>query len=113
LEDAGANIASEIGMPYSDPIADGPAIQESINRRWRRSVSLKFFESNYKESVKLSRYLLLTLMGYINPVIQFGIEAAKCQEVGVDGLILPDLPMGEYIEEYAETFKRYGLLNTF
>jgi tryptophan synthase alpha chain len=54
-------------------------------------------------------------MGYINPVIQFGIEnfCKKCQEVGVDGLILPDLPMGEYIEDYEETFKKYGLLNTF
>jgi tryptophan synthase alpha chain len=54
-------------------------------------------------------------MGYINPVLQFGIEAfcRKCQEAGIDGLILPDLPMQEYLDDYKETFERYGLLNIF
>jgi tryptophan synthase alpha chain len=113
LEDAGADIV-EIGMPYSDPIADGPTIQESNQQALESGMSLKvLFEQlqGIRETVSLP----IVLMGYINPVIQFGIEnfCKKCQEVGVDGLILPDLPMNEYIEEYAETFKKYGLLNTF
>ncbi|MFB0946239.1 MAG: tryptophan synthase alpha chain [Spirosomataceae bacterium] len=113
LEDAGADIV-EIGMPYSDPIADGPTIQESNQQALESGMSLKvLFEQlqGIRETVSLP----IVLMGYINPVIQFGIEnfCKKCQEVGVDGLILPDLPMDEYVEDYATTFKKYGLLNTF
>lgn len=113
LQEAGADIV-EIGMPYSDPIADGPTIQDSNQVALENGMSLKvLFEQlqGIRETVSLP----IVLMGYINPVIQFGIEnfCKKCQEVGVDGLILPDLPMDEYVEDYAATFKKYGLLNTF
>ncbi len=113
LQTAGVDIV-EIGMPYSDPIADGPTIQDSNQVALEGGMSLKvLFEQlqGIRETVSLP----IVLMGYINPVIQFGIEnfCKKCQEVGIDGLILPDLPMDEYIEDYAETFKKYGLLNTF
>lgn len=104
----------EIGMPYSDPIADGPTIQDSNQVALENGMSLKvLFEQlqGIRETVSLP----IVLMGYINPVIQFGIEnfCQKCQEVGIDGLILPDLPMDEYVEDYAAMFKKYGLLNTF
>lgn len=113
LQQAGADIV-EIGMPYSDPIADGPTIQDSNQQALENGMSLKvLFEQlqGIREAVSFP----IVLMGYINPVIQFGIEnfCKKCQEVGVDGLILPDLPMNEYVEEYAATLKKYGLLNTF
>ncbi len=112
--DGGADLI-EIGLPFSDPIADGPTIQESSARgigEWNdtRFISL----SSLKTFGKLYRCRVL-LMGYINPILQFGFEAfcKKCQEVGVDGLILPDLPMYEYEETYKEVLDQYGLYNVF
>ena len=113
LEQSGADIA-EIGMPYSDPVADGETIQESNHQALLNGMSLKtLFEQLAGMRKTLS--IPVVLMGYINPVIQFGIEnfCKKCQEVGVDGLILPDLPMDEYLAEYKPVFDKYGLLNIF
>lgn len=113
LEESGADIA-EIGMPYSDPVADGETIQESNHQALQNGMSLKtLFEQLAGMRQTLS--IPVVLMGYINPVIQFGVEefCQKCQEVGVDGLILPDLPMDEYLAEYKATFDKYGLLNIF
>lgn len=113
LQTAGVDIV-EIGMPYSDPIADGPTIQDSNQVALENGMSLKvLFEQ--LQVIRETVSLPIVLMGYINPVIQFGIEnfCQKCQEVGIDGLILPDLPMEEYVEDYAAMFKKYGLLNTF
>lgn len=113
LQAAGADIV-EIGMPYSDPIADGETIQESNQTALENGMSLKLLFEQLADMRKTIT-LPVVLMGYINPVIQFGVEnfCKKCREVGVDGLILPDLPMDEYVEEYAELFKKYGLKNTF
>ncbi len=113
LEEAGADIA-EIGMPYSDPVADGETIQQSNQIALENGMSLKvLFEqlSGIRQKVSIP----IILMGYINPVIQFGIEnfCEKCKEVGVDGLILPDLPMEEFDNEYKAIFDKYGLLNIF
>ncbi len=113
LQEAGADIA-EIGMPYSDPVADGETIQQSNQIALENGMSLKvLFEqlTGIRQKVNIP----IILMGYINPVIQFGIEdfCKKCQEVGVDGLILPDLPMDEFDEEYKAIFEKYGLLNIF
>lgn len=113
LEESGADII-EVGIPFSDPVADGPTIQESNKIALDNGISLKLiFEqlSEIRNSVKIP----IILMGYINPVLQFGLEAfcAKCKDVGVDGLILPDLPMQEYLDEYKSTFEAYGLLNIF
>lgn len=113
IQDGGADIA-EIGMPYSDPIADGETIQQSNNVALHNGMSLaKLFEQLAPMREKVT--IPVILMGYINPVLQFGVEAfcQKCSEVGVDGLILPDLPMQEYIEEYKPIFDRYGLHNIF
>jgi tryptophan synthase alpha chain len=113
LEDAGADII-EIGMPYSDPVADGETIQQSNQVALDNGMTVKLlFEqlAGIRERVSLP----IVLMGYVNPVIQFGVEefCKKCQEVGVDGVILPDLPILEYEENYKSTFEKYNILNTF
>ncbi len=113
LQEAGADIA-EIGMPYSDPIADGETIQQSNQVALDNGMSLKvLFEQLSDMRTKVSMPIIL--MGYINPVLQFGIEAfcEQCQAVGVDGVILPDLPIDEYYEDYKPIFDKYGILNIF
>ncbi|WP_114750102.1 tryptophan synthase subunit alpha [Pleomorphovibrio marinus] len=113
LEKAGADII-ELGVPYSDPIADGPTIQDSNTLALQNGMSLnKLFEQLAKMREDIS--LPVIAMGYLNPVVQYGIEkfCKKCQEVGVDGLIIPDLPMKQYISEYKDVFDAYGLRNTF
>lgn len=113
LEKSGADLV-EIGMPYSDPVADGETIQMSNDRALENGMTVKLlFEqlADLRNKVKLP----VLLMGYINPVLQYGIEAfcKKCAEVGVDGLILPDLPMDVYQNEYQSIFDKYGILNIF
>ena len=113
IESAGADII-EVGVPYSDPIADGPTIQDSNQIALDNGMSLKkLFEQ--LEEMRQSVSLPVVLMGYLNPIIQYGMEAfcKKCQEIGVDGLILPDLPMQQYLDEFKEVFDKYDLRNTF
>ena len=113
LEEAGADML-EIGMPFSDPVADGPTIQESSQQALDNGMTIeKLFEQ--VQELRQSVSVPVLLMGYINPVIQFGIErfCKKCAEVGIDGLILPDLPMQEYLTSYAEIFQSNGLHNIF
>ena len=102
----------EIGMPFSDPVADGPVIQHSSLVALNNGMTIKkLFEQlkGIREKVDIP----LILMGYLNPVIQFGVEefCKKCAEVGIDGLILPDLPMNIYLEEFKDLFEQYGLHN--
>ena len=113
LQEAGADLV-EIGMPYSDPVADGETIQASNQQALENGMSVKkLFEQlrGMREEINLP----VLLMGYVNPVIQFGIEnfCRQCAEVGVDGLILPDMPVDEYLEEYKPIFDKYGVLNIF
>lgn len=104
----------EIGLPFSDPLADGPTIQESSTIALHNGMTsqLLFDQlSTIRESVKIP----LIIMGYFNPMLQFGIEAfcQKCAEIGIDGLIIPDLPVDVYAEKYKATFEKYGLINVF
>lgn len=113
LEKSGADMI-EIGMPFSDPMADGPVIQQSSLKALNNGMTLKLlFEQlkNIRKEVKIP----LLLMGYLNPVFRFGIEAfcVKCKEVGIDGLILPDLPIDEYEQTYKPIFETNGLSNIF
>ncbi|WP_128548820.1 tryptophan synthase subunit alpha [Larkinella soli] len=113
LSEAGVDLI-EIGMPYSDPVADGETIQQSNQKALENGISIKrLFEqlSGIREKVKVP----ILLMGYLNPVVQFGVEdfCRRCAEVGIDGLILPDLPVDVYKEEYKGIFDRYGILNIF
>jgi len=113
IEAGGADII-EIGVPYSDPVADGPTIQESNLVALENGISLKkLFEqlADFRKKITIP----VVMMGYLNPIIQYGMEAfcKKCQEVGIDGLILPDLPMQQYLDDYKALFEKYGLVNTF
>jgi len=91
----------EIGMPFSDPVADGPVIQQSSLVALQHGMSIRKLFEQLKD-IRQSVDIPLILMGYINPVLQYGVEAfcQKCNEVGIDGLIIPDLPMDVYEEEY-------------
>lgn len=113
LEAAGADML-EIGFPFSDPLADGPVIQHSSEVALKNGMSVeRLFDQLRGLRRKVSIPVLL--MGYLNPVMQYGIErfCASCAECGVDGLILPDLPMAEYESSYREVFRRHGLSNVF
>ena len=113
LQNSGADII-EIGMPYSDPVADGPTIQASNMKALKNGMSINLLFEQLKK-IRETVYIPLILMGYINPVLQYGVSrfCQKCEEIGIDGLILPDLPMSEYLEEYKSTFEEHGLKNIF
>jgi len=109
IQEAGADII-ELGMPYSDPLADGPVIQASSSVALRNGMGLeKLFEQ--LKDMRKSVNVPVILMGYMNPVLQFGFErfCAMAAAVGVDGLILPDLPEFEFETEYGPIIRRYGL----
>ena len=113
LEVAGVDII-EIGIPYSDPIADGPTIQDSSQKALDAGMSLKLLMRQLQDLRKHIKIPVI-LMGYFNPVLQYGFTkfCQDCKEVGIDGVILPDLPMQEYAEMYQGTFEDYGIYNIF
>jgi tryptophan synthase alpha chain len=111
LADSGADMI-EIGMPFSDPMADGPVIQRSNEKALQNGMTLKLLFrqlSNIRKEVQIP----LLLMGYLNPVLQFGVGnfCRKCKESGIDGVILPDLPPLVYTEQYLTFFEKYNLYN--
>ncbi|HJT73155.1 MAG TPA: tryptophan synthase subunit alpha [Chitinophaga sp.] len=109
LQAAGADLI-ELGMPFSDPLADGPVIQDSSTRAIKNGMSLRVLFEQLKDFRK-EISVPVVLMGYLNPVLLYGIEnfCKKCAEVGVDGVILPDLPMEEYESDYKAIFEQNGL----
>jgi tryptophan synthase alpha chain len=113
LQEAGADLI-EIGIPYSDPVADGPTIQGSNKIALDNGMSLRRLMEQLK-GLRSEIKVPVVLMGYVNPIVQYGIEAfcRDCEEVGIDGLILPDLPMYEYLNFYKPTFEKHGLHNIF
>ena len=113
LETAGADLI-EIGIPFSDPLADGPTIQKSGEKALENGISLNLIFEQLKE-IRKEVSTPLVFMGYLNPILKFGIKrfAEKCAEVGIDGLILPDLPLQEYMNEFKETFEACKLSNIF
>ena len=104
----------EIGLPFSDPLADGPTIQDSSTRALKNGMTTDVLFDQLKD-IRKTIQIPLVLMGYFNPMMQYGIEkfCKRCQEVGIDGLIIPDLPVNVYHERYQKTFESYGLLNMF
>ena len=113
LEAAGVDMI-EIGIPFSDPIADGPVIQESNKIALDNGMTVKLLLEQVKEIRKTVKTPII-LMGYLNPVMQYGVEKF-CKDAaanGVDGLILPDMPMDEYLTTYKSMFEANGLCNTF
>jgi tryptophan synthase alpha chain len=109
IQDSGADII-ELGMPYSDPLADGPVIQSSSGVALLNGMTLEVLFGQL-EGMRKSIHVPVILMGYMNPVLQFGFErfCARAAEVGVDGLILPDLPEYEFETEYGPIIHKYGL----
>jgi tryptophan synthase alpha chain len=109
LQENGADII-ELGMPYSDPLADGPVIQQSSTIALTNGMTIKrLFEQlkDFREAISIP----VLLMGYMNPVLQYGFESfcADAAAAGIDGLILPDLPEHEFETEYGSIMKKHGL----
>lgn len=104
----------EIGLPFSDPLADGPTIQESSTKALQNGMTTeKLFSQldNIREQIDIP----LIFMGYFNPMMQYGIEkfCQRCEAIGIDGLIIPDLPVDVYNEEFKNLFEQHGLFNMF
>jgi tryptophan synthase alpha chain len=109
LQESGADLI-ELGMPYSDPLADGPVIQHSGSIALSNGMTIATLFKQLKDFRKTVTVPVI-LMGYMNPVMQYGFEkfCADAASVGVDGLILPDLPQYEFETEYGAIIKKYGL----
>jgi tryptophan synthase alpha chain len=104
----------EIGLPFSDPLADGPTIQESSTQALYNGMTTQVLFDQLID-IRKTVSIPLVIMGYYNPMLQFGMEnfCQKCAEIGIDGLIIPDLPVDVYANEYKTTFEKYGLKNIF
>lgn len=113
LEKSGVDFI-EIGLPFSDPLADGPIIQASSTQALKNGMTSEVL---FKQLIDIRKTVSISLliMGYFNPIFQYGVEAfcKKCQEVGINGLIIPDLPVDVYNEQYKATFEKYDLINVF
>jgi len=104
----------EIGIPFSDPIADGPTIQSSSHIALNNGMNLKLLLEQVK-TIRNTNNIPIILMGYVNTVLQFGVEkfCVEASACGVDGVIFPDLPLEEYLESYEEHFQKNNLSNIF
>lgn len=111
LEKSGVDMI-EIGMPFSDPLADGPTIQDSSTQALKNGMHTQKLFDQIK-SIRNEVSIPLIIMGYFNPIFQYGVEAfcKSCKKVGIDGLIIPDLPVDVYHKNYKSIFESYGLKN--
>jgi tryptophan synthase alpha chain len=113
LEKNGVDLI-EIGMPFSDPLADGPTIQQSSEVALRNGMTIpKLFEQ--LKDIRKHTQIPLVLMGYLNPVMQYGVEkfCLEASEIGIDGIILPDLPLADYVREYKSLLEKHQLNMVF
>ncbi|MER3499608.1 MAG: tryptophan synthase subunit alpha [Chitinophagaceae bacterium] len=116
LQQRGADMV-EIGIPYSDPLADGPVIQQSSSKALQNGMTIEtlFAQLNdFRKDASLADFPVI-LMGYLNPVLQYGFEkfCSDASSLGVDGLIIPDLPQHEFEREYGSIIRKYGLNFSF
>lgn len=113
LQAAGVDMI-EIGLPFSDPLADGPTIQESSTQALRNGMTTNKLFSQL-EGIRGHIDIPLVIMGYFNPMMQYGIEkfCQRCEAIGIDGLIIPDLPVDVYNDKYKSLFDQHGLYNMF
>jgi tryptophan synthase alpha chain len=109
LQEHGIDMA-EIGIPFSDPMADGPVIQHSADAALKNGMTLRLLFEQLKEARPAVRMPLI-LMGYLNPILQYGFArfCRDCRSTGIDGLIIPDLPFADYMANYRETARENGL----
>jgi tryptophan synthase alpha chain len=100
----------EIGIPFSDPMADGPVIQAAATKALKNGMTLRLLFSQLKE-IKEQVHIPLIMMGYLNPIMQYGFDAfcQSCVECGVSGVIIPDLPFKDYMEEYKPIADKYDI----
>ena len=100
----------EVGIPFSDPLADGPVIQTAATKALRNGMNLKTLFAQL-QAVKDEVTIPLILMGYLNPILHYGIEpfCQSCVEAGVSGMIIPDLPFTDYLEQIKPVADRYDL----
>lgn len=100
----------EVGIPFSDPLADGPVIQTAATKALKNGMSVKLLFEQLK-AIKSQVTIPLILMGYLNPILHYGIEAfcQSCVEAGVSGIIIPDLPFKDYLEVVKPVADRYDL----
>ena len=100
----------EIGIPFSDPMADGIVIQEAATRALRNGMSLRVLFDQLRD-IREEVNIPLILMGYLNPIMQYGFEnfCRSCAECGIDGVIIPDLPFADYLADYKETAEKYNV----
>ncbi len=105
----------EIGIPFSDPLADGEVIQKSSHIALQNGMTLKYLFEQLKNSTIKKSDTPLILMGYLNPILQLGVElfCELCAENNISGAIIPDLPFDEYNEKYKTIFEKYNLKNIF
>lgn len=114
LANSGVDIV-EIGMPYSDPVADGETIQVSNQKALNNGMSIRVLLDQLENIRKEGLKIPIVLMGYFNPIYQYGVEefCEKCKQIGIDGLILPDLPVDEYTLHYKAILEKHGIINIF
>ena len=100
----------EIGIPFSDPMADGPVIQDAATKALKNGMNLRLLFSQLKD-IRRDVQIPLILMGYLNPVIRFGFEefCRECQACGIDGMIFPDLPFKDYLNDFKPIADKYDL----
>jgi len=113
LQDSGVDLV-EIGLPFSDPLADGPTIQDSSTTALKNGMSTQLLFDQLKD-IRKSIHIPLIVMGYFNPMLQYGVDAflKECAQIGIDGVIMPDLPLAEYKQHYAAMYEKYGIKNIF
>ncbi|MDB4058505.1 tryptophan synthase subunit alpha [Flavobacteriaceae bacterium] len=113
LQDSGVDLV-EIGLPFSDPLADGPTIQDSSTTALKNGMSTQLLFDQLKD-IRKSIHIPLIVMGYFNPMLQYGVDAflKECAQIGIDGIIMPDLPLAEYKQHYASMYEKYGIKNIF
>ncbi|MCT8339748.1 tryptophan synthase subunit alpha [Flavobacteriaceae bacterium TK19130] len=111
LQESGVDLV-EIGLPYSDPLADGPTIQASATQALKNGMTTEVLFQQL-ENIREKIHIPLILMGYFNPILQFGLEkfCKRCEAIGIDGVILPDLPLEVYLNDHYELFEQYDLFN--
>ena len=113
LQESGVDMI-EIGLPFSDPLADGPTIQDSSMSAINNGMNTDTLFNQLKD-IRDRVSIPLIIMGYFNPILQYGVEkfCKKCNEIGIDGLIIPDLPIDYYLENYKSIFEQNKLYNMF
>jgi len=113
LQDSGVDLV-EIGLPFSDPLADGPTIQDSSTTALKNGMSTQLLFDQLKD-IRKSIHIPLIVMGYFNPMLQYGVDAflKECAQIGIDGIIMPDLPLAEYKQHYAAMYEKFGIKNIF